>query len=186
MNTDFPQPKNWQSAASLTLDSVFDLARVEFSSEKIDVDTCMTELIKQFEDVVDEVFNDDGYELDGPLERMYDIAAYALTAYAQISGTTRSMAINHIFNTLVDKQKMYGPKNVARFGLKGIVVRLNDKVERLVNLKQHQGPVLFEPEKDTWLDIVGYSVIAIMWINDWFLLPMKMDSASKKTLKEKP
>lgn len=186
MKQDLPRPKNWQSAASLTLDSVFDLARIEFSSEKMDADVCMAAVIEQFEYVVEEVFNDNGYELDGPLEHMYDIAAYALTAYADISGITRSRAINHIFETLVDKQKMYGPKNVARFGLRGIVVRLNDKVERLINLKQHQGPVLFEPEKDTWLDIVGYSVIAIMWINDWFLLPMKIDSASKKTLKEQP
>jgi len=43
---------------------------------------------------------------------------------------------------------------------------------------------IFEPIKDTWLDIVGYSVIAIMWINDWFLLELKKDSTSKKITKE--
>jgi hypothetical protein len=89
------------------------------------------------------------------------------------------MAVNSVFDTVVAKQRMYGPRNVVRFGLRGIVIRLNDKIERLKNLQHHQGPVIFEPIQDTWLDIVGYSVIAIMWIHDWFLLELKQDSTSK-------
>ena len=35
---------------------------------------------------------------------------------------------------LDSKQKDYGPKNISRFGVRGLSVRLYDKVERLANL----------------------------------------------------
>jgi hypothetical protein len=142
--------------------------------------SCFYSITRIFDYLVEEIFNSDGYELDGPLEELGDIAAYALHAYSEIANISKSMAVNFIFDIIVEKQKMYGPKNIEKFGLRGIIIRLNDKIERLKNLQQHQGPVLFEPIQDTWLDIVGYSVIGIMWIHGWFLLEMKKDSTSKK------
>jgi hypothetical protein len=174
------QPKNWQTAASIILDATFDLSASSAVANCPDNDACFDAVLREFDYLVEAVFHDDGYELDGPLEHLGDIAAYALQAYADLSNITKAMAVNSIFDTLVSKQKMYGPKNVERFGLRGIVIRLNDKIERLKNLQRHQGPVIFEPIQDTWLDIVGYSVIAIMWIHGWFLLELKKDSASKK------
>ena len=176
---DFPKPQNWQTAASIILDATFDLAATRAVADCPDIESCFAAVVREFDYLVEDVFNEDGYELDGPLELISDIASYALHAYAQVSGITNAMAVNSIFDTVVAKQRMYGPKNVARFGLRGIVIRLNDKIERLKNLQQHQGPVIFEPIQDTWLDIVGYSVIAIMWIHDWFLLELKQDSTSK-------
>ena len=183
---EIAQPQNWQTAASIILDATFDLAATRAVADCPDIDACFEAVVREFEYLVEELFNDNGYELDGPLEHISDIAAYALHGYAKVSSITNAMAVNSVFDTVVSKQKMYGPRNVARFGLHGIVIRLNDKIERLKNLQQHQGPVIFEPIQDTWLDIVGYSVIAIMWINHWFLLELKQDSTSKQTTKENP
>lgn len=172
------RPQNWQTAASIILDATFDLSATRAVADCPDIESCFEAIIREFDYLVEEVFNENGYELDGPLENISDIAAYALHGYAQVSGITKAMAVNYIFDTVVSKQRMYGPMNIAKFGLRGIIIRLNDKIERLKNLQQHQGPVIFEPIQDTWLDIVGYSVIAIMWINDWFLLELKQDSTS--------
>jgi predicted DNA-binding protein (UPF0251 family) len=82
---------------------------------------------------------------------------------------------------LAAKQHDYGHKNIDRFGLKGIVVRLNDKYERLANLeftKQffEEGEVVVpkvnETLVDTLVDIVGYCVIGLMVLDDTFKLEL--------------
>lgn len=77
-----------------------------------------------------------------------------------------------VTNTLIKKQKDYGPENIARFGLNGIVIRTHDKVARLENLKTKKSDGENESFDDTLLDIIGYSAVAIMWINGTFLYPM--------------
>lgn len=75
-------------------------------------------------------------------------------------------------NTLIRKQKDYGPENIARFGLNGIVIRTHDKVARLENLASKGLKASNESFDDTLLDIIGYSAVALMWINGTFLYPM--------------
>lgn len=178
--TELVKPRNWQTAASIILDATYDLSGTTPVANCPDIESCFDSVMREFDYLVDSVFSGDGYELEGPLEHIGDIAAYSLHAYSMVANISKAMAVNFIFDTVVAKQKMYGPKNIEKFGLRGIIIRLNDKIERLKNLQQHQGPVLFEPIQDTWLDIVGYSVIAMMWIHGWFLLEMKIDSTSKK------
>jgi len=82
---------------------------------------------------------------------------------------------------LAFKQHDYGHKNIDRFGLKGIIVRLNDKYERLANLeftRRFAGkgntviPKVNESKVDTLLDIVGYCVIGLMVLDDTFKLEL--------------
>jgi hypothetical protein len=78
------------------------------------------------------------------------------------------------FHTLLcSKQSDYGHDNINAFGLVGVAVRLNDKVARLVNLSTNpQGP-MNESLYDTWLDLIGYSVIAEMLLTNTFDLDLK-------------
>lgn len=94
--------------------------------------------------------------------------------------------INHwdsaqMTSLLASKQHDYGHNNIDRFGLKGIVVRLNDKYERLANLEFtrqffEEGnttvPKVNETIEDTLLDIVGYCVIGLMVLDDTFKLEL--------------
>jgi hypothetical protein len=66
---------------------------------------------------------------------------------------------------LASKQHDYGHGNITTFGLKGVLVRLSDKVERLINLKSKKSKAQNESLLDTLRDIVGYCVIALM-LND--------------------
>ena len=80
--------------------------------------------------------------------------------------------IADIHRTLVRKQKDYGPENIRRFGRQGLMIRLHDKVARLENLDGGGRGPENESVVDTFLDIVGYCAIGIMWERQEFLLPV--------------
>lgn len=81
---------------------------------------------------------------------------------------------SNLIETLIRKQKDYGPTNIAKFGITGLVIRMYDKIGRLTNLTNsgNKPSVQNEPLLDSALDLLGYSSIAIMWLDDAFFLPM--------------
>lgn len=72
--------------------------------------------------------------------------------------------------TLERKQKDYGPHNLTKFGVRGVIVRMNDKMERIINLSTRREtelmkngcelPTFNEPMSDSFLDIQNYGLIA--------------------------
>lgn len=60
------------------------------------------------------------------------------------------------------KQRDYGSGNISAFGEKGIVVRINDKIERLKTLVWNDQSPEHEKVEDTWLDITNYGVIGLL------------------------
>jgi hypothetical protein len=72
---------------------------------------------------------------------------------------------DEIADLVISKQKDYGPKNILNspFGAEhGIIVRLYDKVARIVNLINKEQDALNESLEDSFKDIVGYALIALM------------------------
>jgi hypothetical protein len=70
------------------------------------------------------------------------------------------------------KQHDYGPNNIAKFGITGVLVRSSDKLERLINLEtisvdsvQH-APARNESIKDSWQDLSVYGAIARVLMED--------------------
>ena len=68
---------------------------------------------------------------------------------------------------LDEKQKDYGPKNISRFGVRGLSVRLYDKIERLANLlmDREESPKN-ESLEDTFKDIANYGIIGLMLLKE--------------------
>lgn len=65
------------------------------------------------------------------------------------------------------KQKDYGSKNISKFGELGVLVRSNDKIERL-NTIIMSGDANNEPLEDTWKDLCIYSMIGyLLSTNQW-------------------
>lgn len=66
--------------------------------------------------------------------------------------------------TLDKKQQDYGPHNLTKFGVGGVIVRMNDKMERIINLdrrrKENEAFAFNEPISDSFLDIANYGFIA--------------------------
>lgn len=167
------KPRDWNTAALISLDAMYDMSGSPDFSLLPDSAACHEIIVQEFEDVVESLFHSESKPEDDILqEQFFDIAVAALIGYAYETQVSTKRAGKHVLQTVIGKQRMYGHGNIARFGIPGIAIRLNDKLERLKNLQKHDGPVLFEPIHDTWLDICGYSVIAIMWLNDWFMLEL--------------
>lgn len=77
--------------------------------------------------------------------------------------------------TLISKNHKYGKANILDFGEHGIVIRLNDKYQRLKNMifKNIDGGE--ETKVDTWGDIAGYGLVGLMNELDLFKLDIKLD-----------
>ena len=78
--------------------------------------------------------------------------------------------------TLVRKQHDYGHENIARFGRQGLLVRVHDKIARLKNLSRPDRDAKNEAIEDTYMDIIGYCAIGMMWERNWFLLELGADA----------
>jgi hypothetical protein len=82
---------------------------------------------------------------------------------------------NQQFEIFCRKQLSYGKGNIMLGGnidssddrvgaLRGIVIRLNDKLQRLINivLKGNSNPLKDESVRDTFLDLSVYGIIALI------------------------
>ena len=66
------------------------------------------------------------------------------------------------------KQKDYGSSNIAKFGLDGVLIRMSDKIERLIHLRSKGADPLNESVKDSYLDLSIYGIIALMCLDgEW-------------------
>jgi hypothetical protein len=125
-------------------------------------------------------------DLDGFIDEQFHTAAgfeKAKVSWAIIGANALEIAINReehfniveVHQTLIRKQRDYGPENIRRFGRQGLMVRMHDKVARLENLLQQVdggGKPQNESIQDNLLDVVGYAAIGIMWESMTFLLPL--------------
>ena len=77
----------------------------------------------------------------------------------------------HALAVLVGKQSDYGPKNIADAPggpLNGLRVRMHDKMSRINHLIETGVPPTNESLKDSFLDMLNYSAIAMMVLDgDW-------------------
>jgi len=83
------------------------------------------------------------------------------------------LAGNEIAKLVIKKQMDYGPRNIMDFGEYGILVRLNDKLQRLINLFKKDKEPENETIDDTWDDVGGYALVRKMVRKGWFELPIE-------------
>ena len=69
--------------------------------------------------------------------------------------------VDEIKSLLEEKNKTYGDKNIERIGKQGILIRLEEKIERLKNMID-KNITNDESKEDTWKDIAGYAIIGVM------------------------
>jgi hypothetical protein len=67
---------------------------------------------------------------------------------------------SEIADMLIKKNADYGDKNLTKYGMAGIIVRLSDKLARLENLQGKKGHI-DETTEDTLKDIAGYAINAL-------------------------
>jgi hypothetical protein len=83
--------------------------------------------------------------------------------------------VKEIRDTVVRKQHDYGPYNILHspFGPeRALLVRIWDKFARIKNLIERGNAPVNEGLDDSWLDMAGYAIIALMVRKGYFELPM--------------
>ncbi len=77
-------------------------------------------------------------------------------------------AIASIEDVLRRKHHDYGEDNLLEFGELGILVRCTDKLARLKNLLTKPAEIADETKFDTWRDLAGYALQAMIMIqHEW-------------------
>ena len=104
---------------------------------------------------------------------MEDTVAYIKENYPETEQDLQKV-LNKMYLTFCKKQFDYGPGNIAmgtslkteeeiNMALLGIIVRLNDKINRLVNLStKHNFEAQNEPIEDAFLDTAIYAAMALI------------------------
>ena len=158
-----PKPRTWNESASTGVDKIWE----QIPGLNADIQIIRT----SFEFLSTSYFDDDTTKnKENVIELWMTLGAYAITW-----GKIQSIDISKtkLLETLVRKQRDYGHHNIAKYGRKGIIIRVHDKIARLENLTGQQLEAANEPIEDTILDIAGYSAIGIMWETGTFLLPLE-------------
>ena len=84
------------------------------------------------------------------------------------------LVMDELRETMIEKQRDYGPGNIADFGDFGVLVRANDKMSRLKNLYKTGDAPRNETVDDSWGDLANYAVIALMVRRGIWGLPMEV------------
>ena len=127
-------------------------------------------------DLTENYFNTPLYGRAQLGEAFERIGRTVLGGWIHETNDTIDSHIDVTLKTLASKQHDYGHDNITRWGIRGICVRMADKHARLENLyRRGVRNALFETIEDTWLDLLGYSIIALMLIDETFTLPLERD-----------
>ena len=80
-----------------------------------------------------------------------------------------------VVKLVIRKQRDYGHDNILQFGILGIAVRVSDKWARIENLIAKGAEPQNESLRDSWMDIAGYALVAMMLEEGVFTLPLAED-----------
>jgi hypothetical protein len=85
------------------------------------------------------------------------------------------LILDGLYETLISKQHDYGHENILFAGADGVLVRAHDKIARIKNLLGRGAHAENESLRDSWIDLAGYAVIAIMLMDGTFTRPLACD-----------
>jgi hypothetical protein len=106
------------------------------------------------------------------LELATSVIQHAGSSAIKILKTEYSYNHEEMVALLCKKQHDYGHNNITNFGVVGVATRVCDKIARIENLKT-TGTPSNESLIDSYVDIVGYAMIATMLNEDSFKLKLQ-------------
>lgn len=163
------QPKTFEEAAGQAAHYIWELYEPKPSSI-----IALAVVARFFNAIADEAFGRDEQHATWLANRFGTLGARAVWGETIPTNLVRAK-LGDVVELVCRKQHDYGHQNILRFGLDGIIVRLSDKLARLENLLARDLSPANESIKDTWDDVIGYSLIAIMLVRGTFLLPLAAD-----------
>lgn len=77
-----------------------------------------------------------------------------------------TIILDEIVEMLVKKNHDYGDKNLRKYGILGIIIRMSDKMERIKNIITSGRNEVGESVNNEFGDIIGYCTQAIRMLNE--------------------
>lgn len=77
--------------------------------------------------------------------------------------------VEQIHETYLAKNMDYGDsfnKSLNKYGMIAAIIRMNDKFERIDNLRLSDGRVTDEAVVDSLLDLANYAIMTAMWVEE--------------------
>jgi len=66
----------------------------------------------------------------------------------------------------IRKNKNYGTSGLVKFGLKGMIIRMSDKMDRLIKLGyENEKDLNEESVRDTLKDLINYTTYCVMFVD---------------------
>jgi hypothetical protein len=158
MQTQITDPTDWRASATEALivieqNAAFSPIQKTFAES---LDQCVRYVTHGYDEAKG------GVDILTVDECLLDVA---ITAWLSLNEDAR----NRMLDLLCERQAKYGPKNILKFGTRGIIIRMSDKVERIANMS---GDFADDSVEDAYMDLVGYAAIHWMCANDIFELPL--------------
>lgn len=146
-----PTFSDWEEAARSALQEICD-AQFPVESYVTDTTVAIDTAYKHYQD----------WEPSQMWNRFFEAGCIAFNWLIVHYQHNEARLFEELIYLLVSRQAKYGHRNILKFEELGLCVRMSDKVARLANLEE--GGFTFDDESvvDTWMDVVGYSVIASM------------------------
>ena len=163
-------PEFWDEAAQLCVSSIYALAKT------IEIDAGLPNMHAH----LDHLINMINKNIDS--DDLWIINWRILGAVSLIAGQNSGVfpdgfnPINDFSHVLINKQHDYGSENIARFGRIGLLVRLHDKISRLINLSRRGVEPKNESLRDNYMDVINYCAIGMMLETEWFFLDLKEEN----------
>jgi hypothetical protein len=160
------KPKTWDAAAEAHLTRLYiaDVKTESFDRHGHFISTWVLEL-------------ENGCFDEDDIEQVVDV----MTNAGEIAIQTmieKGMPYKHgeMVELLCRKQHDYGHQNINNFGILGLAIRMCDKFARIKNLQQRGAEGKNESLYDSYLDVVGYAAIAMMYHDGTFQLKLERDN----------
>ena len=185
-------PKTWESAAGLCAWQIDKAHKSRFESMQSHPSwTVSTDWLNSLREEYDGLMerwygSDDGRHtrmvqesrmVQEPCPEWFKSLASTALFAAYTMGATPSLTAESILPLLERKQNDYGYENINRFGRDGILVRMHDKIARIENLADRIDMPSNESLADSFVDLVGYSIIGMMWEYGIWHLPLAEDQS---------
>ena len=181
------KPISWEHAARSAANHIWVMydfnSQYIFANKQLFIQNNESE-INNLRNIIDKYITSDIYlekiSIDEKKDLYHHFSLWMAISHNAISAIKnilhKNIDINEVVDTVIKKQKDYGHKNIAMFAITGLVIRIHDKIARAENIlakENMENAVPGESLYDTFLDMIGYSIIALMWLEGTFMLELE-------------
>ena len=92
------------------------------------------------------------------------IASNSLYQIQELKGMEPQEILTYCFETFKAKNENYG-SSYEDFGIIGLLIRMNDKLNRIISLENGEHDKVNEKKEDTLMDLLNYCVISVIVIS---------------------